>query len=145
MVMGLRLLRHGVFQILEVVHHPGATSENLAMSDSTGSREEEERHQALLAENEQLKRQITEVKQHMNQFLMVVQEIESSITLCDSMYREISLLYKAGDREDIKNWFPITLHNIDYKKVFAEHLKVVLPSVIHDDQNDDQNYGNSTT
>ena len=46
-------------------------------------------------------------------------------------------MYKKGDRDDIKNWRPITLLNIDYKivaKTFAERLKKVLPTIIHPDQ-----------
>ena len=49
----------------------------------------------------------------------------------------ISLLYKKGPREDIKNWRPISLLNIDYKilsKVMAERLKLVLHEIIHPDQ-----------
>ena len=49
----------------------------------------------------------------------------------------ISLLYKSGEREDIKNWRPITLLNVDYKicsKILAERLKIVLPSIIETDQ-----------
>ena len=49
----------------------------------------------------------------------------------------ISLLYKKGPRENIRNWRPISLLNVDYKilsKVFAERLKKVLPYIIHSDQ-----------
>ena len=49
----------------------------------------------------------------------------------------ISLLYKKGPREDIRNWRPISLLNIDYKiisKVLAERLKLVLHEIIHPDQ-----------
>ena len=47
------------------------------------------------------------------------------------------MLYKKGSREDIKNWRPISLLNVDYKilsKVLAERLKSVLPDIIHYDQ-----------
>ena len=49
----------------------------------------------------------------------------------------VSLLYKKGQREDIRNWRPISLLNVDYKilsKVLAERLKNVLPYIIHSDQ-----------
>ena len=49
----------------------------------------------------------------------------------------ISLLYKKGQREDIRNWRPISLLNVDYKilsKILAERLKKVLPFIIHPDQ-----------
>ena len=49
----------------------------------------------------------------------------------------ITLLYKKGPRENIRNWRPISLLNVDYKilsKVFAERLKKVLPYIIHSDQ-----------
>ena len=73
-----------------------------------------------------------------DEFCIVINEIEESETLCESQYRGvISLLYKQGDRDNIKNWRPITLLNLDYKiiaKVFAERLKKVLPSLIGSDQ-----------
>ena len=49
----------------------------------------------------------------------------------------ITLLYKKGTREDIRNWRPISLLNTDYKilsKVLAERLKKVLPEIINSDQ-----------
>ena len=49
----------------------------------------------------------------------------------------ISLLYKDGDKRDIKNWRPISLLCTDYKlitKVIANRIKRVLPSIIHQDQ-----------
>ena len=49
----------------------------------------------------------------------------------------ISLLYKKGPREDIRNWRPISLLNADYKllsKVLAERIKSVLHQIIHKDQ-----------
>ena len=54
--------------------------------------------------------------------------------MSDSMKTAIiSLLYKKGDRKDIRNWRPISLLNIDYKiltKVLATRIKKVLPSII---------------
>ena len=49
----------------------------------------------------------------------------------------ITLIYKKGQREDIKNWRPISLLNVDMKilsKMLAERLKTVLPEIIHVDQ-----------
>ena len=45
----------------------------------------------------------------------------------------VSLLYKKGQREDIRNWRPISLLNTDYKvlsKILAERLKKVLSFII---------------
>ena len=51
----------------------------------------------------------------------------------------ITLLEKKGkDRLNIANWRPITLLGIDYKlltKTLGERLKLILPSLIHKDQN----------
>ena len=49
----------------------------------------------------------------------------------------IILLYKKDIREDIRNWRPISLLNVDYKilsKVLAERLKSVLNEIINADQ-----------
>jgi exonuclease III len=49
----------------------------------------------------------------------------------------IKLLYKKGVREDIKNWRPISLLNVDFKiisKTLAERLIKVMPEIIHTDQ-----------
>ena len=49
----------------------------------------------------------------------------------------IKLLYKKGDRHNVKNWRPISLLNVDFKilsKTFAERIKCVLPEIIHTDQ-----------
>ena len=68
-------------------------------------------------------------------FMEVVNEICQCFCLSDSQYYGlISLLYKSGDRENLKNWRPITLLNLDYKliaKCLANRVKPILPSIIH--------------
>ena len=72
------------------------------------------------------------------EFTLVLKHIFASNTLSNSQYNAIlTLLYKKGEREDIRNWRPISLLNADYKiitKIMAERLKHVLPSIIHSDQ-----------
>ena len=49
----------------------------------------------------------------------------------------LTLLYKKGVREDIRNWRPISLSNTDIKiltKAFAERLRLVLPNIIDVEQ-----------
>lgn len=49
----------------------------------------------------------------------------------------ITLLYKKGEREELKNWRPVSLQNVDYKlwaKVITLRLRSVIGSVIHPDQ-----------
>ena len=49
----------------------------------------------------------------------------------------ISLLFKKGDRTQLKTWRPVTLLNTDYKiltKALANRLQQVLPFIIHTDQ-----------
>ena len=49
----------------------------------------------------------------------------------------ITLLFKKGDRTQLKNWRPITLLNTDYKiltKALANRLQQVLPLIDHSDQ-----------
>ena len=51
----------------------------------------------------------------------------------------VTLLEKKGkDRNELANWRPITLLNVDYKiltKTLSQRLKTVLPKLIHKDQN----------
>jgi hypothetical protein len=49
----------------------------------------------------------------------------------------ITLLHKGGNREDLRNWKPITLLNIAYKilaKALQQRLQVLLPEVISEEQ-----------
>ncbi len=49
----------------------------------------------------------------------------------------ISLIFKKGDKLELKNWRPISLLNVDYKigtKVLASRLKNVLSLVLNADQ-----------
>ena len=49
----------------------------------------------------------------------------------------IKLLYKDGDRRDLKNYRPITLMNVDLKiitKIFTRRLQPILSKVLHPDQ-----------
>ena len=68
----------------------------------------------------------------------VIKSTFLSNTLAPSQYRAmLTLLYKNGECEDISNWRPISLLNVDYKiitKILAERLKPLLPNIIHPDQ-----------
>ena len=49
----------------------------------------------------------------------------------------VRLLYKKGEREDLRNWRPISLLNVDYKilsRVLARRLTSVLSTLVHHDQ-----------
>jgi hypothetical protein len=49
----------------------------------------------------------------------------------------IHLLFKKGDRQEIGNWRPISLLNVDYKilsKIITERMKKCLPKILHPDQ-----------
>ena len=49
----------------------------------------------------------------------------------------IKLLYKKGNRQDIRNWRPLSLFNVDFKilsKALAERIKHILPEMIYTDQ-----------
>ena len=68
----------------------------------------------------------------------VIKHIFHSNSLAPSQQRAmLTLLYKKGEREDITNWRPISLLNVDYKiitKLLAGRLKPLLPNIIHPDQ-----------
>ena len=69
---------------------------------------------------------------------MIEKIFKFEYTLSASQYKGVlTLLHKGGEREDIKNWKPLTLLNCDYKiisKLLAERLKNVLTKLIHPDQ-----------
>ena len=49
----------------------------------------------------------------------------------------IKISYKKGDRNQLKNYRPITLLNIDLKiinKCFADRIKKILPNLVHENQ-----------
>jgi hypothetical protein len=68
----------------------------------------------------------------------VLLEIFDKFEMCDSQCRGmLTLLHKGGDRDNIRNWRPITLLNSDYKiisKLLANRMKPVLNKIIHTDQ-----------
>lgn len=73
-----------------------------------------------------------------NDFFTLLQEIFDKNVLSKSQHKGVlTLLHKGGERENIKNWRPLTLLNTDYKiiaKLLAMRLKKVLPKIIHSDQ-----------
>ena len=81
---------------------------------------------------------ITHWEQIKDEFFLLVNDTFDKKELTPSQYKGVlTLLHKSGEREDIRNWRPLTLLNSDYKiiaKILAERLKVVLPKLIHSDQ-----------
>lgn len=68
------------------------------------------------------------------EFFGVMKEVFGSKKVSDSMKeRVITLIFKKGAKEDLRNWRPITLLNTDYKvaaKVVANRLKNVVGTVL---------------
>ena len=71
-------------------------------------------------------------------FIMCVKEIEEKNDLAEMQKRgAIKISYKKGDRNQLKNYRPITLLNIDLKiitKCFADRIKKILPNLVHENQ-----------
>ena len=71
-------------------------------------------------------------------FLKMIRYVFEKSTLSNSQGKGIlKLLFKKGEREDIKNWRPLTMLNTDYKviaKVISNRIKPLLPRIIHTDQ-----------
>ncbi|GBG82531.1 hypothetical protein CBR_g34907 [Chara braunii] len=59
-------------------------------------------------------------------------------TLTDDMkFGVITLLYKKGDKRNVRNWRPISRLNVSYKilaKLLARRLAPLLPGLVHTDQ-----------
>ena len=72
------------------------------------------------------------------EFVNVINEINKEGQMCNTQSMGIiTLLYKNGDRNDITNWRPITLLNINYKiteKIFVNGIILILENIIHSDQ-----------
>lgn len=70
--------------------------------------------------------------------LAVLGEVQGRGLLTDTMrVGHISLLFKKGGKEDLRNWRPLTLLTVDYKiltKALTLRMKRVLGSVISPDQ-----------
>ena len=71
-------------------------------------------------------------------FLSMVNQALANKSLPPCMTKGIiSLIFKAGSREDLGNWRPITLFNTSYKvlaKALQLHLKSLLTKLIDSDQ-----------
>jgi hypothetical protein len=80
---------------------------------------------------------ITHWEQIKDKFFLLVNDTFEEKELTPSQYKGVlTLLHKSGEREDIRNWRPLTLLNSDYKiiaKILAERLRVVFPKLIHSD------------
>ena len=81
---------------------------------------------------------VTYWEQIKDEFFLLVNDAFDKKELIPSQYKGVlTLLHTSREREDIRNWRPLTLLNSDYKiieKILAERLKVVLTKLIHSDQ-----------
>ncbi|GBG66019.1 hypothetical protein CBR_g54999 [Chara braunii] len=70
--------------------------------------------------------------------LKLINNVLEGGTLTDDMCRGvITLLYKKGDKQNVRNWRPISLLNVAYKilaKVLARRLAPILPALVGTDQ-----------
>ncbi|KAJ1149807.1 hypothetical protein NDU88_002612 [Pleurodeles waltl] len=70
--------------------------------------------------------------------LDLYEEMVGKGSMPQSLREGITLLYKQkGEKEDLKNWRPISLLNVDYKllaKAMANRLKKVIEKIVHPDQ-----------
>jgi len=70
--------------------------------------------------------------------LEVINHCYADSDLCDSMKTSNTrLVFKKGDRKNLKNWRPISLLNVDYKicsKALSSRLSLVLEKIVTPDQ-----------
>ncbi|GBG76275.1 hypothetical protein CBR_g22023 [Chara braunii] len=63
--------------------------------------------------------------------------VEGGTLTEDMKFGVITLLYKKGDKRNVRNWRPISRLNVSYKilaKVLARRLAPFLPNLVHTDQ-----------
>lgn len=69
---------------------------------------------------------------------VIVQYCVSTWELSSTMKKgAITLIFKKGDRREIKNWRPITLLNVDYKlvaKLLASRMSLVVNKLVGEGQ-----------
>ena len=73
-----------------------------------------------------------------DKFLLVIKKIQLFQKLTITQQQAVlKLLYKKAERDDLKNWRPISLLCTDYKiitKILANRLQLVLHEIINEDQ-----------